>query len=336
LKTAYQSIVPLQQRKSTLTDVKLFHEAINVTFHNIEAKYYDRLHRDMWNDLRAPLELLVADLLADGGWLPGSVRLLDIGCGTGLATELLLGTCLGTQITEITMLDTSSEMLQYAAGRAGKWGRETFFHEGGIESLPQQDFGLVMISSVLHHIPDLTAFMQTVGEKLKDGGILITIHDPLSEAIAGPCYQQRAAAYRLDRTAKRASFFPRLYFGLKRRIKARRTPDFIAEINTALLQKGVIHTPMTEVELWSVTDINVEDLPYAQQAGISIQWLAAQMTTFRRISFRTYGFFGRMPGDLDRTYRREEFRLYSEGDLNGRNFGSVWKKITDRTQMIIP
>ncbi|MDB5145718.1 MAG: methyltransferase type 11 [Mucilaginibacter sp.] len=322
----YKSIIPLVKLKSSLDDYKRFHDEVNKTFHNVEAAYYDVIHKEMWEDLPVQMNLLIGDLLGNKVVSsPGQLSLLDLGCGTGLATHLLLKTQLGARIKDITLLDTSPVMLSLAFERSKEWGRSTVIKEGEIPDIDKK-FDLIIISSVLHHIPDLSSFLSSVTEKLNTGGILLTMHDPFQEAIANDIYRARCRDYRDIATRKNRNIINRFYQRIKRNMWPSERPDYISEVNSILLANKVIHTRLTEVEMWSITDIHVEGLPYASQAGISLQWLEQQLSLFILISYRSYAFFGLMEHQLNRAYRAKERELVLSGDKHGRNFGSIWVK----------
>src|SRR5437879_922836 len=100
-----------------------FQSQVNVTFHKYESEVYDQLHRDMWENLPAQFQLLATDTLEKGPSLSGSLEVLDIGCGTGLASDCLMKTTLlGKDIGSIDLLDTSAKMLRRASERAKSWG----------------------------------------------------------------------------------------------------------------------------------------------------------------------------------------------------------------------
>lgn len=287
----YKSIIPLVELKSSLTDYKKFHQAVNKTFHNVEAKYYDEIHEEMWQNLPAQLNLLIGDLLNNSIDNEATeLSLIDIGCGTGLATHLLLQTGISKKIKNITLLDTSPVMLSHALKRASGWNKTVTAFEGEIAELDGK-FDFIIISSVLHHIPDLTSFVNSVAGKLYKGGILLCIHDPLQEAISSETYKNRCSEYFNIINRRRKNIVKRIFYGLKRRIIHANNPDFIGETNSILLNNNIIHTPLTEVEIWSITDIHVEGLPYASSQGISITWLQNELKQLELISYRTYSFF---------------------------------------------
>jgi len=100
-----------------------FQEIINVIFHDIESNYYDSIHKDMWESLQEQIELLIEDLFRNDRSFSKNLSLLDIGCGTGLATHILLNSKIGDFVSNITLLDTSRNMLKQAEEKAKKWNK---------------------------------------------------------------------------------------------------------------------------------------------------------------------------------------------------------------------
>ena len=135
-----------------------FQDAVNVTFHNFEAEVYDQEHSEMWESLPREFDRLASDC-AGVAENHGDLNLLDIGCGTGLATGCLLKSELASKIKSITLLDTSHTMLKQAAKRAPAWHIPFTLHEGLIDGLPKGGkYSLIVTCSVLHHVPDLARF----------------------------------------------------------------------------------------------------------------------------------------------------------------------------------
>src|SRR5271155_4378126 len=98
-----------------------FHAAVNVCFHRFESEIYDEGHRDMWETIPGQVALLAADCLRQN--VPEQIRMLDVGCGTGLATDSVMRSPLAPRIKEIDLLDTSTAMLARAEKRRQEWGR---------------------------------------------------------------------------------------------------------------------------------------------------------------------------------------------------------------------
>jgi ubiquinone/menaquinone biosynthesis C-methylase UbiE len=319
----YRSLVPLMKLKSPLTDVKHFHDCVNKIFHDQEARYYDKIHDEMWKSLPAQFDLIVKDM-PEQIKEKKDLRLLDVGCGTGLATAFLLNTSLGKNINEIHLLDTSLQMLLKAKKKAKGWGKNFKLINGEISNT-EDNYDVILISSVLHHIPDIPTFLGEISRVQNDQGVLITVHDPAKESIESDLYKNRCQEYRNHQASnvKKRPISARIFNRVRRMLT--RT-DYIDKINRQLLNDHIIKESLTEVELWSITDIHVEGLPYSASNGISRQLLSDHLPRYSLKSYRTYCFYGLLTSHLDNRYQHFEQELILKHDLYGRNFSSLWIK----------
>ena len=275
MNNAYITLLPLIEKKGLVKDPAKFHSIVNVIFHDIEAGKYDDIHQEMWESLPIQYSYLAEDIST---YLRGAsgMTLLDIGCGTGMATELLLQSMLGKGISKVSLLDTSTNMLQMALKRSRGWATSTTAIHGTIEQL-EGKFDLIIISSVLHHIPDLQRFLKCVGRLQNAGGLLITIHDPNANVFENTIYQDRVRAYadyRKNVKTIKQRLDKRIGGKLRRVLKV---PTYLDKINSKLIQEGVINETLNEGELWSITDIHVEDLPYSTGNGIAKEFLIHEL-----------------------------------------------------------
>lgn len=321
---SYSSLIPLIKKKAIVTDPGEFHSRVNIIFHDYEAAHYDQLHRDMWESLPEQFELVANDAMP---YFAGSQNLksLDLGCGTGLATALLLDTAFGRSISEIHLVDTSNKMLEIAAKRAAAWGKKVQKIHGAIADVSDQ-YDVIVISSVLHHIPDLGEFLHRVSSLQKKDGILLTFHDPYAGSLQSETYKVRNTDYEqqlIPAPAQNLRLSKRIARRISQLIKA---PPYLVRINRQLLKEKIIKEPLSEIELWSVTDIHVEGLPYSNGQGISKETMQLNLPDYRLASFRTYAFFGQLSSHLDNAYKQREHELSLAGDMNGRNFCSLWVK----------
>ena len=85
----YQRIQAVLDRNGNRCSPEEFRQIVNVVFHRYESSQYDELHRSMWESLPVVFDLLAAAGIPD---LKSHAQLLDVGCGTGLSTTLLLNT----------------------------------------------------------------------------------------------------------------------------------------------------------------------------------------------------------------------------------------------------
>jgi 2-polyprenyl-3-methyl-5-hydroxy-6-metoxy-1,4-benzoquinol methylase len=325
---SYNSLLPLiQNTKSTLSPEQ-FQERVNIVFHDFEASHYDAMHTDMWESLQQQINLLVDDLLLYKKIENHHLSLLDIGCGTGLSTQILLDSKLGQNISQVTLLDTSPNMLKHATEKAKTWGK-TFKTVNSYLGDLDEKFDVIIISSVLHHIPDLEAFLKQVDNTLNSGGILIHIQDPNGDYLNDPVYTERKAQYQKELDAlpsekKITDLIPKPILKSIKRILNRK--DYIDQINDKLLAEKTIGKRMTADEIWSVTDIHVETKNNTVNKGISLNFLKKQLENFDLIQMRSYGFYGFLKSDLIEKYRNDEEQLIQENQLNGRNISCIWIK----------
>jgi ubiquinone/menaquinone biosynthesis C-methylase UbiE len=98
----------------------------------------------------APLEMATmgpaAQLVKFAGVAPGQ-RVLDVGCGTGVAA--IPAARLGAKVTA---LDLTPELLERARFNAGIAGVEIEWHEGDVEKLPFPDASFDVVISQFGHI----------------------------------------------------------------------------------------------------------------------------------------------------------------------------------------
>jgi len=314
-----QHILRLMETHGVACSLREFQDAVNLTYHKHESRVYDRVHAEMWNSLPQVFEKLAAaadDPLRNRS----SLKLLDIGCGTGLSSTLLLQTPLGRRISAITLADTSPEMIALAENRLRDFKGEVSTHLGQLDTLDSGGFDLALTSSVLHHIPDLARFFRDVTERVNSGGIYFHLQDPNGDYLSDPelLARQKALHDALADPPGKKSFLQRVVKKLKRMNSGY---DYVGQINADLLSGGIIATPLTDDEMWMVTDIHVEN-----GQGISLREMHQLMPAFRLLFSLSYSFFGRMWSELPDKFRLEEERLYNAGAPNGWNVAGVWLK----------
>jgi 2-polyprenyl-3-methyl-5-hydroxy-6-metoxy-1,4-benzoquinol methylase len=106
-----------------------------------------------------------AEMIASGAKLGEGVRVLEIGCGTGVFTEIF-----AQSGAEIVALDISEELLEMARSRLEPTKNVKFqamrFEEYNLDG----QFDAIIGSSVLHHL-DIGRALPKIYELLKDDGI---------------------------------------------------------------------------------------------------------------------------------------------------------------------
>lgn len=325
-------IATIMERHGARCRPEEFHDAVNVLFHEFESECYNDLHRDMWESLPRLFELLVADYLNRYPDDPPEINLLDIGCGTGLATDCLLQTALGRRIKSIDLLDTSPAMLRLASKRISWRNIPVACHQGIVESLPQEKrYHCIVTCSVLHHVPDLPAFLCAVRKIQSGGGVFLHLQDPNGDFLRDPELQQRMARFssRIPESLQR--FTPGRILGrLRRQLAGTQGQDYISKTNRALLEKGVVATPLSVAELFAITDIHAD---LGDGEGISIARMKSWLPDYECISQRSYAFWGKLSSTLPPNLKSLENDLIARGAPNGFHIGAAWKlrAVNDRS-----
>jgi 2-polyprenyl-3-methyl-5-hydroxy-6-metoxy-1,4-benzoquinol methylase len=186
----WAAILPILERHGSSVSAEEFHRQVNIHYHAAESRVYDRVHREMWDSLPPQFQLLAQDVLPFTS--PArNLRVLDIGCGTGLSTDLLLKSALGKLISDVCLLDTSQEMLDGALARSAGWGVRVEGKLGSISDLPIERYDIVIACSVLHHIPFLADFLAEIASRQGTGGVLLHLQDPNRDYRNDPQFIER-------------------------------------------------------------------------------------------------------------------------------------------------
>ena len=92
---------------------------------------------------------------------------LDVGCGAGLLAEPLAR--LGAQVTAV---DAAPELIEVAKDHAAGQGLAIDYRAVGVEAV-EGKFDLVTAMEVIEHVAEPQEFIDSLGRRLADGGLLI-------------------------------------------------------------------------------------------------------------------------------------------------------------------
>ncbi|RQG91842.1 methyltransferase domain-containing protein [Natrarchaeobius chitinivorans] len=147
-------------------------------FYKYLSKVYDQVNPFIWNEeMRAD----ALDLLD----LEPEMTVLDVGCGTGFATEGLL-----EHVDDVYALDQSEHQLEQAYRKFGKRAPPVQFHRGDAERLPfaTDTFDVVWSSGSIEYWPNPILALREFRRVLKPGGQVLVV---------GPNYPDSLLAQKL-------------------------------------------------------------------------------------------------------------------------------------------
>jgi ArsR family transcriptional regulator len=126
---------------------------------------------DHWDEIRAGLYGIRADLLPLFGLLDPRWSVADLGAGTGV-----FAAAVAPFVDRVMVVDRSPEMLQAARGRMADRGNVRF-RQGDLEALPLDDgsVDLAILSLVLHHVAEPGAALSEIHRVLRPGGRLVIV-----------------------------------------------------------------------------------------------------------------------------------------------------------------
>jgi ubiquinone/menaquinone biosynthesis C-methylase UbiE len=133
-------------------------------FYKYLSQVYDTINPFIWNEE-------MRDEALEWLGLDSGDRVLDVGCGTGFATEGLLG-----YTDDVWGLDQSAHQLEKAFAKFGKRG-DVKFHRGDAERLPFADdsFDAYWSSGSIEYWPDPVAALREARRVTKPGQPVLVV-----------------------------------------------------------------------------------------------------------------------------------------------------------------
>ena len=135
---------------------------------------------ERWWDPRGPMRPLHAMNPARVGWIQeriearfrgaAGLRLLDVGCGAGLASEAL-----AERGHDVLGLDAAGEAIEVARAHSNGRGLSLTYRTGAAEDLLAEGlrFPVITALEVIEHVPDPRAFVRVLAGLLEPGGLLV-------------------------------------------------------------------------------------------------------------------------------------------------------------------
>jgi 2-polyprenyl-6-hydroxyphenyl methylase/3-demethylubiquinone-9 3-methyltransferase len=147
------------------------------TIDTAEAAKFDGLAARWW-DPRGPMAPLHAMNPVRVGWIaalaerqPGfagwkATRVLDVGCGAGLAAEAF-----GRLGAQVTGIDAGAEVINAARAHAAAGGLAITYRQAAPEEIAGS-FDVVLALEVVEHVADRAAFAASLAARCRPGGLV--------------------------------------------------------------------------------------------------------------------------------------------------------------------
>jgi 2-polyprenyl-6-hydroxyphenyl methylase/3-demethylubiquinone-9 3-methyltransferase len=138
-----------------------------------EVGKFDRLASRWW-DPSGPMKPLHQMNPARIGWIEGFVqgptRILDVGCGAGLAAEIL-----ARHGHDVLGIDAAGEAIEAARAHAAEQGLSLTYRACLAEDIAAEGtrFPLVTCLEVIEHVPDPAGFLRVLAGLLEPDGVLV-------------------------------------------------------------------------------------------------------------------------------------------------------------------
>lgn len=319
---AYEALRPVMARYGAACTPREFYWAVNEAYHTVEAGQYDNLHETMF----VGLEPIWRELFAHAASLPGKIRVLDIGAGTGLVGGFVEKYLAG-RIASLTMLDPCAAMLERCRTKLGQLSCTCEFRQGDLSAVVNGErFDVVTINSVLHHIVDLQPFFARVQELITPLGWFLAAHDPRAEASSDPQFQVRTNQRRRARRNVWRGAWSRLSHLARHAAGRPYLSPLARETSELLLTQRTIRHPMTMASIYSVTDFHVPGQPDGFGRGISLAQMKNWLPSLTLVEGLTYQFYGVPWTSLSPSEQEQERQLWEARDQHGQLLASAWRK----------
>jgi SAM-dependent methyltransferase len=305
---------------------------LNHLYHEVEARYYDRRHAEIWVQEEEVLRVLLGTVAAR---LPSHpVSVLDFACGTGFAISQAINVLGVARIRSVVCIDLSERMLAYCRERIEPQFQGTQYltdlAQLRKEGRDRTTFDLILTNSALHHLYDWRGLVRSLSGRLRVGGLYLMGHEPSMRFYVNKEIQSAYARF------LREWKWRRLLSSAKWKAFVRRKVGLEADVprETARLayERGLVRRPLSAQTVQSLVDYHV---PIPQESassarGFDIESLEEEFYKsfgLRLVSARTYAYLGSfIVPTLPRKWREVVVQLTEKYPRDGSSVCALWRK----------
>ncbi len=263
------------------------------------------------------------------------VSVLDLGCGTGYDLDVLQEVYAKDEIKQFVCADISSEMLNYCRGKVGDYPRR--FVLGGIEeSLPLGPYDLIITHSLVHHIPNLVNFFESLRTGLEIGGGYVMGHEPNKRFWNNPeCMSIVEQMQTSERRKKQFHKYlePQRYVSkITGMMRSTLNESLEGRVNRILQKDFGFANDLTPQEIHRLVDVHIPDgLPGQFKIGLDgFDWGQLQKNFLQNFELKwvaTTSYMGKTnPAHLPQKWQEVNRDLAVKYPLDGAVFSAFWKK----------
>ena len=302
---------------------------INRIFHDFQCHVYDNMQEHMHREEAAYWQGLARRALGLAG-RDGPMAVMDYGCGTGMVAGVWSGV-LGVADRLICM-DISEGMLDRARQRLeGAPAKVEFICGEAFSQRPDGQLDIVVLNSVLHHLPRPVEHLKQLASFLRPGGLLVVAHEPNRKWLDNPAMR---AANQLKGKASQ------LVHGLRRRLSASHAAQsqggeggkgFTADVAAAINEANVVPWEVKKEEVTKLANIHAPDDGKGDGLAFDVEALSRELTaeltlveTETKAPLGGYGY----KNPLLKTVERALCTAYPD---DGSLFMVIWRKSSQQS-----
>ena len=275
---------------------------VNEVFHDVEEQAYENKHPEILQD-----EVIRWQIVGRRFFTAREepISLLDVGSGPGFV-PLQLAPLMGKD-DRMVCSDISAKMLDVCRLNLQQQDFEPQLHFRKLDghSLPGEceSYDFITMNSVLHHIPEIPAFLAECQRLLRPGGRIIIGHEPNKAFYSHPflinnsrltsvAFRPVQAVAGLLRTLGLFEFVSRFYCRINRAAESHN--QIVTEISHRLQAEGLIDRPLTKNQLTEIVDIHSPTAGgFHQERGINPSGLLQYLPGFDIEHLETYNHLGK-------------------------------------------